>query len=83
MLICARLDDPLATGLDFWFEKTLDKVREWDTKNVADLFRNGCILELGLVRTVGRNRDVTEMQDGGNDAEEVLLLLLGESHNVH
>lgn len=50
---------------------------------MTDFFCDGGIFELSLVGPVLGDGDVSEMQDGGDNAEEVVLFLFREPHHIH
>ena len=76
--------DPLTAGLDARFEQAARKVGGLDAEHVRDLVGNARVLDAGCVVALALGElQVAELQDAGEQAEDLVDLLLFETDCVH
>lgn len=73
----SRLSDPLATGFHLWADEGVGEVRVVEAEKEGDHLHLRAVDEMRLLRSC--DRDVAEVEDSGEDFEQLELLGGGEA----
>ena len=78
-----RLYDPLPSRLDLGSNERIEEVgRVGDSEEEGDLLELGLVAYVSLVGAVTADDNVAEVKNGGDDSEEIQLLVGGKADGV-